>query len=136
MKNNLLKDVRIAANFLVDMRRARKNGNEVKVNKVVTVPYMQCGTGFLDTAEGCTLSWLDKEIVDAARMAFNGLSPEERRRLSSSPEDGEFIERVHVWKEILVPVMTKKQCHIATNCIIEWYIHIKQMRKEGKEKSA
>ncbi len=130
MKNNLLTDIKVAANFLVDIRKARKNGNEVKVEKTREVPYSQCGTGFYDTGEGCALSWLDKEIRYAARMVYNGLSPEERYKLSSPPENGEFVERALFWKEMLGPVMSKKECHIAMNRIIEWYIHIKQMEKE------
>lgn len=127
MKNNMISDARSAFGIFKDMRRARKDGTEIVIEKKKQLPLIQCG-GFYNTVEGCTLSWLDQEIVDQAIIAFYNLPDAEKHRLQFSPEDGEFIERAKLWRNIMGTVMTEKQCHIAMNCIIHWYIHIKQMR--------
>ena len=121
MKSNLLSDAQTAVGLFKAMRRA------VKVESTISVPLMQSGAGFYDTVEGCTLSWCSREIIDASQKAFRSLQPEEKHLLAFAPKDGEFIERALFWKELLMPVMTSKNCHIAMIKIIEWYIHIKKM---------
>lgn len=127
MKNKLLHDMKVTASFFADVRKARKDGGEIVVEQKIQIPVIKSG-GFYNTVERCTLSWLDREIKDKAREAFNRLPEEQKHKLQFAPQDGEFVERVIFWKEMLKPVLTKKQCCIAVNCIIEWYIHIKQMR--------
>jgi len=115
------------------MRRTRKSGGEIRVEKTVQIPvYAYVGSGFYSTVEGCTLSGLDREIVNAARRAFYRLSPEERGTFLSSPEDGEFVDRALFWKRLLEPVMSPEQCHMAVGKILHWYIHIKKKRKAGQ----
>lgn len=124
MKNNMICDVKTAVNIFSHMRKARKQGREVKVEHRIQIPVIDC-VGFYGTVEGCTLSWLDRDIVDKARDAFDRLPYDEKLKLQSIPEKGEFIKRARLWKELLSPVMTRKQCHIAMIRIIGWYIHIK-----------
>ena len=115
------------------MRKARKAGQAVKVESTISVPVIQFGCSFYDTIEGCTLSWCNSETVEASRKAFHSLQPEEKQLFTQSPKDGEFIERALFWKELLAPVMTPKNCHIAMIKIIEWYIHIKKMNSKPKD---
>lgn len=129
MKNNILLDLKTSARLFLDMRKARKGGAEVIVEKKKVLPLIQT-SGFYGTVEGCALSHLDRAIVLKAREAFEELPGEIKHQLQFSPKDGEFIERVRFWRDILNFVMTEKQCHIAMICIIHWYIYIKHMCKE------
>lgn len=128
MIKNIICDAKNALDIFRDMRQERKKGNEITVQKKITVPYISVGASFYDTVEGCTLSWCGKDIVVKSQEVFNSLPDEEKKRLANSPKHGEFVERAIFWKTLLKPVMTEKQCHIAMNRIIEWYIHIKQMQ--------
>lgn len=127
MIKNVIHDAKAAVSLFGDMQKARKKGEEIVVERKIQVPFVVSG-GFYNTVEGCTLSKLDKEIVSKAEDAFDGIPNEEKHKLQFSPKDGEFIQRAGLWRDILKPVMTEKQCHIAMKCIIEWYIHIKQMQ--------
>lgn len=128
----IMNDLKAAAGLFVDMRKARKCGGAVRLEKKIQVPVFQSG-GFYNTVEGCTLSHLSKEVRDLAEGVFNKLSDEEKHRMQFPPKDGEFADRVRFWRGILKPAMNGKQCHIAMCRIIHWYIHIKRMRlgKEG-----
>lgn len=108
------------------MRKARKRGCGIRLEKKVKLPFIQSG-GFYNTVEGCTLDHLDRKITDKAEEAFNKLSDEEKYRIQFSPKNGEFVERVRFWRNTLSPFMSEKQCHFAMYYIIHWYIHIKQM---------
>ena len=126
MIKNVISDAKVAFGIFRDMQKSRKDGTEIVVDKKLQIPLIRSG-GFYNTVEGCTLSKLDKKIVDKAEEIFNGLSAEDKHRLQFSPKDGEFAEGARFFKNILRPVMSEKQCHIAMNCIIHWYIHIKKM---------
>lgn len=133
MIKNIINDAKVCVSIFKDMQKVRKQGGDVALEKKVQIPFIRCG-GFYNTVEGCTLSHLDREIVFRAQEAFAGLADDEKYRLQFSPKNGEFIERARYWKGILKPVMTEKQCLVAMNCIIGWYIHIKKMQL--KEDSA
>ncbi len=128
--NNLVSDIRTAAEIFKDIRQERKNGNEVTVKKRIVIPFMNNGAGFYDTVEGCTLANCSKNVDDIAREAFDRLTREERHRLSFAPKDGEFMERARFWKELLKPLMTPSQYTEAITAILQWYIHIKHLRKD------
>lgn len=129
MIKNAIHDIKTTLGVFKDLRKARKEGGEIVVVQKRQIPIIVSG-GFYNTVEGCALSWLDSKIVDLACEAFNGLPDDEKHRMQFSPKDGDFIERAILWKDIFKPVMTQNQRHIAMNCIIEWYIHIKKMRFE------
>ena len=120
-------DLKVAGGLFIDMRKARKRGSEIRLEKKVELPFIQTG-GFYNTVEGCTLDRLDREITHKAEEAFCSLSEEEKYKMQFSPKNGEFVERARFWRNTLSPFMTEKQCYIAMHCIIHWYIHIKQMR--------
>lgn len=119
-------DLKVAGGLFIDMRKARKDGSEIRLEKRVQLPLIQSG-GFYNTVEGCTLDHLDRKITDKAEEAFNRLPDEEKYKMQFSPQNGEFAERARFWRNTLSPFMTEKQCHIAMYQIIHWYIHIKQM---------
>ena len=129
MKNNILTDLKTLALLFLDMRKARKCGTEIKLEEKAQIPVCQ-SESFYNTVEGCTLSNIDHEIWNRTMDGFRRLPSEEKHRMQFSPKDGEFVDRARVWKDILSPLMTEKQCHIAMCRISHWYIHIKQMRKE------
>ena len=131
MKYNMIKDIKTAAGIFKDMRKARKEGAEIKIHKSVQIPLMNSNTGFYDTVEGCTLANCGQEIRTAAQEAFKTLSCEEKRRFSYVPENGEFIERLHFWEDLLQPVLLPGQFRTARAALICWYIHIKRMRSGG-----
>lgn len=93
----------------------------------VVVPVFSLGYNFCDTVEGCTLTHCEQGIQEAARNVFKGFTNEEKRKLSFSPREGEFVKRAHFWAERLRPALSRKQYHIAMYSILHWYVHIKTM---------
>ncbi len=128
MKNNIFSDIKTAAGVFKDIRQGRRNGNEMVIEKRVQIPCICVGVDFYDTVEGCVLSNCGKEVHDIALNAFQNLSNNEKRRLSFSPENGDFITRANFWKALLKPLMTPIQYGTAITAILHWYIHIKHMR--------
>ncbi len=114
------------------MRKARKDGVRIEVQRAKTmeIPLIGGTVSFYSTVEGCQLANGDRIICDIAEEAFHGLLYEDKHRLTFSPKDGEFVERVYFWKTLFAPVMTPGQCRNAMLQILQWYIHIKQMRME------
>lgn len=129
MKNNIINDLKIASAVFKDIRKARKEGAEVKIKKSVQAPFINNSPGFYDTVEGCTLAKCSREIRTAAQEAFRRLPCEEKKRLSNAPKDGEFIDRLHFWEKLLQPVLLPGQLRTAKGALIRWYIRIKRMRK-------
>lgn len=124
---NILTDIKTTAYLFKEVRKARRSGNGIRVQPVKQYPvFTACG--ILSTVEGCTLINGNGEIFCIAQQVFNELPYEERHRLTFSPKNGEFTERVQFWRELLRTAMTEKQSHEAMQTIIRWYIHIKRNR--------
>ena len=121
----ILNDLKVAAGLFADMRKARKRGGAIKVEKKIQIPVIQSG-GFYSTVEGCALSHCEKEIVNAAQRAFSRLSDSEKHRLTFSPKAGEFAERAAFWKNLLKPTMPEQQYRKAILTLIRQYIRIKR----------
>lgn len=121
----ILNDLKAAAGLFVDMRKARKRGSAIRVEKKVQIPVVQSG-GFYSTVEGCALSHCEKEIVNAAQRAFSKLSDSEKHRLTFLPKAGEFAERAAFWKDLLKLDMTEQQYRKAILTLIRQYIRIKR----------
>lgn len=132
MGSSFISDVKTAANLFREIRKARKDGVRIEVQraKAMEIPVIGGTVGFYSTVEGCRLANGDRIICDIAEEAFRGLSCEDKHRLTLSIQDGEFVERVYFWKTLFAPVMTPVQCRNAVLQILQWYIHIKQMRME------
>ncbi len=122
-----IKDFRAAARIFKDIRNARKEGNVIEIRKTRELPVYTIGPGFYSTVEGCTLSWLDPKMVKIISAEYDRLPIEDKKRLAISPKDGEFIERACFWRNMMEPVLTEKQLHLAFKKILCWYIHIKRM---------
>ena len=134
MRNNLINDVKTAVNVFGEIRKARKSGAdavEIKTQPVKSIPVIQCGFGFYDTVEGCTLSNCGKEIRDTASELYNQLPYEVKQVLGYVPKDGEFTARVQIWRELLGTALPPKLYRKAMFAIIHWFIHIKHIREEG-----
>lgn len=121
----ILNDLKAAAGLFVDMRKARKRGGEIRIEKKVQIPVIQSG-GFYSTVEGCALSHCEKEVVNAAQRAFSRLPDSEKHRLTFSPKAGEFAERAAFWKDMLKSDMTEQQYRKAILTLIRQYIRIKR----------
>lgn len=124
-RSTVFSDLKAAARLFTDMRKARKEGKKVEVKKAVQIPVIQ-SDGFYNTVEGCALSHCEREIANAAQKAFNSLADGEKHRLTFSPKNGEFAERVIFWKSLLKPAMTEQQYRKAILTIIHQYICIKR----------
>lgn len=124
----LLNDVKTASGIFMDIRKARKEGAEVKVRKVRSLPVFSVGLGILDTVEGCTLWNRNKEVFGEIQGAFDALPEEERKKQTSAPKDGEFVERAYFWKTLISSALPPEQTRKAMISILEWYIHIKRRR--------
>lgn len=135
MKINLLNDVKTAVTVFGAVRKARKDGQEVRIKQTKEIPVMTGGVmfnGFYNTIEGCAIagthSGVDKETVDIARKTFHALPVEERTPFSIAPKDGGYISRYRYWRNLLSPVLTPKQCNKAMYAILHWFIHLKHMK--------
>jgi len=123
---HIVTDIKAAVKIFSEIRKARKEGAEVKVRQCRQLPFVRCG-GFYNTVEGLTLSYLDKKIVDSSQEAFNGLTEDVKDLLYFSPKDGEFADRANFWRYLLELVLTAEEMRTAMICILRWYIHIKHM---------
>lgn len=127
-------DVKTAADVFADIRRARKEGTVVEIRKSRVLPVFTAGPCIFDTVEGCTLWNRNKEVFDEIQCAFKALPVEDKKRLAFSPENGEFVERASIWRSLIASVLSPEQTRKAMISILQWYIHIKQVRKRaGKE---
>lgn len=139
MQLNIVADIKEAVKMFTEVRKARKEGVAVEVRQYRQLPFIKCG-GFYNTVEGCTLSWLDKRIVDKSQRAFNELPENVKNLLYFSPKDGEFTDRANFWRYLLEPVLTADELRVAMIHILRWYIHIKHMNMgivvSGYEKGA
>lgn len=138
MKNNLISDIKTAVGVFRDIRQGRKNDNVPTARKSVDTTYINTGSCFYNTVEGCMLVGCTGNMDDIAREAFDKLTCEERLRLSLVPKDGEFMERARLWKGLLKPLMTPVQYGTAITAILHLYIRIKQRRiqEQGREDRA
>lgn len=125
---NLIKDIKTAANLFLDMRKAQKDGYEITLEKKRVLPLIRSG-GFYGTVEGCCLDRLDRDIVLKAQKAFNALPDEVKYQLQFSPKAGEYKSRADLWRAMLSPFMTDRECRIAMRCIVSRYIRIFKMEK-------
>lgn len=126
---NILADIKTAVSVFGEVRRARKSGAEIKMQKVKQCPVILDTAGILSTVEGCTLMNGNREIFYIVQKVFNELPYEERHRLTFSPKNGVFNARVQFWQKLLRPAMSAKQYHEAMQTILRWYIHIKRRRQ-------
>lgn len=125
----LMTDIKVAANLFLDMRKIRKDGMEVKVERKRMIPTFDVGTGFYDTVEGCTLANCEiQDVKNIAYEAFLKLPYEIKHFLSCPPKDGEFVERALFWNELFRSAMSPKQRSVAMSRILKWYITIKKRR--------
>lgn len=132
MIKNFIDDIKIASNVFKTARQARKNGADavkVTTEPLRKIPVITVGASFYDTVEGTVLSHCESEIVDYALEAFRALPPEERHRLSFSPEEGEFVKRANYWRDLLEPVLSPRQLSVAMQHILHWFVHIKKDMK-------
>lgn len=125
---NLLADTRTAVEVFKRLRNARKEGDCAGIKLTKSIPVYELGYGFLDTVEGSVLIHCSPRIYNTARSVFAKLPTEVKHTLTFSPNDGEFVERIKFWKEILRPVMGEKEYHAAIGEITHWFIHVKQIQ--------
>ena len=106
----------------------RKNRKEKKA-PVKVLPIYKQGPAFYNTIEGCTLSNCSKMADAAGRMAFNRMPYDlQKAMMLSTPEQGDFVERAHLWRTYLRLVAPDKHSHVAMVSILSWYRHIKHIR--------
>lgn len=128
MKNNIFTDISTAVGIFTDARKARKQGREVTVKRIMEIPVIKLGPAFLNTPEGCMLANHDRKVFDIAFNAFHQLPAEEAHQFEFLPKGGEFVERAGIWKTTLKPVMTDRQFHFAIGLILDQYINLKRRR--------
>ena len=70
----LVVDTKTAVRTFIDMRRARAEGKVARPKMIMRMPLIEAGPAFYDTPEGCMFANRDKELYDAVRGVFKGLS--------------------------------------------------------------
>ncbi len=106
-------------------KRGGQCGLEPKIQVLVKTPVVNPGPAFYDTLEGCMFANRDKELHDAVREAFKGLSHEDKRLLCFSPEPGRYLLRVQLWASALAPALPPRLYHKAMGAILHKYVSIK-----------
>ncbi len=124
--HKILTDVRTAAETFTAVRELRAKGLEPSVKVLVKMPVINAGPSFYDTVEGCMFANRDKEMHNAVRQVFKGLSYEDKRALSFLPENGRFLVRAALWALELEPALTPRLYHKAMRAILHKYVEIKQ----------
>lgn len=131
MRNKILSDIKTAARLFKQVRQAGKEGVEVCIRKAGPLtPLIMPETTFIHTMEGHAVVNCDKSVYAAAAEAFKKLPLEERHRLASPPEDGEYIRRARFWKGLFSTAMRPEQARAAMIAVLHWYIHIKAMERQ------
>lgn len=122
---NFIADAREAVGAFVAMREARERGREPELRVVVRMPFINAGPSFYDTPEGCMFTHRDKDVHNAVREAFKGMSYEDKRVLCFSPEPGRHLLRVQLWRDALEPILSPRMYHKAMRAILRQYVSIK-----------
>ena len=104
-------------------RNSRKAGSKIKLEKEIS--NIQT-IGFLNTMEGNILWGCGENVYQPALDVFRKLPTETQKRLTFSPKDGEFCERVQFWKSKLKSAMPSAEYYIAIKAICQWCIYIKK----------
>ena len=121
MLTKFLGDVRTTASMYKHVKEARKAGAAaIDLQPVWKVSIVNTGIGFLDTVEGSVLSGL-RSVYRPVREAFDRLPYETQHALSFAPKDGEYLERVRLFKSLLCGQVPEQVCHRAMGVIIRWY---------------
>lgn len=123
---NLLQDIRAAAGVFADLRRARANGKNVRVQRVYRVPVRRLGY-WGSTPEGCLFYGQKWQRI---RDVFDRLPEETQHALTFAPLDGEWGERVRFWQRELRPVLDPKLYHEAILTLARWGIRCRRRALE------
>ena len=123
--HDLLTDARTAIKTFTAVREARAEGLEPSVRVLVEMPVINAGPSFYDTLEGCMFANRDKELRNAVREVFNGLSDEDKRVLCSVPENGRFLVRAALWSLELELVLPSRLYHKAMGAILHQLVKAK-----------
>ena len=135
MRNNILSDIKTAARLFKQVRQAGKEWVEVSIRKARSLtPLIMPETTFIHTMEGHAVVNGDKSVYAAAAKAFKKLPQEERHRLASPPEDGEYIRRARFWKGLFSTAMRPEQARAATSVILHGYIYAKAVTRIQQQK--
>ena len=121
----ILQDVATAVKLTGEVRKARKAGADaIKVQPIWTVPMLRIGYwGF--TGEACILYGKEfRPVVDV----FKTFPEEVQHRLTFSPKDGEWGDRVRFWQDALRPVLEPHLYYAAISRIIRWGIRCRRYR--------
>jgi len=76
----ILNDLKAAAGLFVDMRKARKRGGAIKVEKKIQIPVIQSG-GFYSTVEGCALSHCERREHEEFARRQDAENERQNRRI-------------------------------------------------------
>lgn len=124
MMETVCKDIRLCAGLFFDLRRARAEGHNVHIKKMVSIPVVQFGYwGF--TMESCL--WCEKEH-QPIRDVFNRFDKETQHVLTFSPCDGEWAARIRFWQQRLRPVLEPRLYYRAMLELIQWSIRCVKRR--------
>ncbi len=123
----LVVDTKTAVRTFIDMRRARAEDKVARPKMVMRMPLIEARPAFYDTPEGCMF----KELHDAVRGVFKGLSYKDKRTLCFSPENGRYLAKVQLWERELELALPSRQYHKAVGAILHKYVMMKLDQAAG-----
>ncbi len=107
-----------------------KQGNSIKITESKTLPTTTLFS-FANTLEGNMLLSSDIENYNTVKACFNTLQNHIQRRLMFTPNEGEFIERINLWKQLLKPELPEKDYYKVIHKIYKKYIKLKNRRAKN-----
>ena len=126
---SILADITTAVKLTFDMRKERKEGHSVRVEKVYRVPVVNFGYwGF--TPESCLFYG---EKWQPVRDVFHTFSEEIQHALTFVPKDDEWSSRVELWEEPLRKALPPDMYLEAMSILCDWVLRCMKRRAARAE---
>lgn len=126
---NVFTDISIAIKLIGDVRRERKEGRDVKMERVYRIPVINPGYwGF--TPESClfyTPKW--KPVRDV----FKCFPEEVQHALCFAPKDGEWTDRIELWEKPLRKALPSDMYLEAMAILCDWALRCMKRRADIDE---
>lgn len=130
MFGQIFKDITTAAKLTVEIRKARKAGTGVRVQRTYTIPLVDIGC-WSWTLEGSMFA-LSGDLKNAVKAVFLTFDEETQHALTFVPKvPGGWAARARMWQRALKPALPPSQYHTAMTMILSGYIKCVKRRAEA-----
>lgn len=126
---NILTDTFTAVNLTSNIRRERKEGKDVRLDKVYCIPVINPGYwGF--TPEWCLFC---EEKWKPIRDVFHNFPEETQHALTFTPKDWEWTDRIELWEKPLRDALPLDMYMEAMAILCDWALRCMKRRADIDE---